>query len=201
MRCQDIALTIYSFYFKLADGTYTTFKHLGEPNVSYDLAVPISEDDADWNNLFLQRVNQYVKIFTSFRICTQSGSLTYVIIAHGKFLSTFNIENWKWERHIYFKNDELMAICRRGETYNIILFNGEVYSVDLAHGDQYDSPDWKTPGKPLRVIQDDAFQNNFVIMYQDTDGYSVKVKAAGLYATDLDVTTDFNESSCNVVFV
>ncbi len=81
------------------------------------------------------------------------------------------------------------------------MYNGEVYTVDLFEGDNYESPDWKTPGKPLRIIQDEALQNNFVIMYQDTDGYSVKIKGSNLYATDLDLYSDYTGSKLNFVFV
>jgi hypothetical protein len=91
-------MTINAFYFKIDNETYTYFKHQGETNLEYNLAIPISAEDADWDNLLMKRVNQYAKIFTSFRIYTCDE--TYLAVSHGKFVSVFNIENWKWERHI-----------------------------------------------------------------------------------------------------
>ena len=39
------------------DGSITTFKHKGEPNVSYYLALPVSKEEADWDNIEIRRIN------------------------------------------------------------------------------------------------------------------------------------------------
>jgi hypothetical protein len=52
----DIDMTIDAFYFKHEDGTFHSFKHRGESNISYSMAEVITEEEADWDNLKLRKI-------------------------------------------------------------------------------------------------------------------------------------------------
>jgi hypothetical protein len=118
-------MSIYAFYFKLDDGTYQYFKHKGQSNISYSMSEPISEEDVDWDNLHLKRICKYVKLFTSFKI--NSTFETFAMISHGKFVSVFNIEQWRWTRHLYFEKGDVIGIYRRSSSYDVVLNTGDIY--------------------------------------------------------------------------
>lgn len=149
VKCQDIAMTINAFYFKIDDKTYTSFKHEGKSNITYDMATIVSEDEIDWDNLHVRKISQFVRLFTSFRIYCLD--MVYILIGHGKFISIFSIEQWRWDKHIHCANGEVMAICRRGLDYDAILSNGDIVKIDINEGTISDY--WKIyNGTPERII-------------------------------------------------
>ena len=85
----------------------------------------ITEEEVDWDNLHLKRINKIAKIYTGFKIVSQYE--TYCMISHGKYISVFNIEQWRWVNHMYFEQGDVMSIHRRSSAYDVVLFNGYIY--------------------------------------------------------------------------
>lgn len=83
-------MSIGAFYFKLEDGTYQYFKHKNLSNISYSMSESITDEEIDFDNIHLKIVNQYVKLYSGFKILSKNE--TFVIVSHGKFVSIYNIE-------------------------------------------------------------------------------------------------------------
>jgi hypothetical protein len=60
----------------------------------------------------MKRVEEIVRVYSSFKIFTytiDNESTSYCAISHGNFISVFNLNTWKWDYHLEFK-DEIFTI-------------------------------------------------------------------------------------------
>lgn len=88
----------------------------------------ISEEEVDWDNIEIRRIQTIVRPYTSFKLISKFE--TFLIVGHGKYVSVFNIEQWKWINHLYFEEDEVQDILERIDYYHyitVLLKNGAYY--------------------------------------------------------------------------
>ncbi|CDW71088.1 wd-40 repeat protein [Stylonychia lemnae] len=181
VKVKDIGMSIGGFYFKLDDGTFQYFKHQGRSNISYSMSQPTTDEEIDFDNIHLKIINQYVKLYTSFKVISKNE--TFVIVAHGKFLSLYNIEQQKWVNHLYFKNADIFEVLSRLDStwssdisIDVMLKNGEWYKdviQDFERTDPFETASLTLTGKPVRVNHDKQNETNYIIMIQEAYDYLI----------------------------
>jgi hypothetical protein len=101
----DIAMSISSFYFKTVEGNYYGFEHKNKSSITFNLANPISREDLDFDNIPVKLVQNIVSLYTGVHLVKIGKAM--VVITHGKFVSLFDLIEWKWINHIEFEDDIL----------------------------------------------------------------------------------------------
>lgn len=80
--------------------------------IDHSLQARVSPEEADtienysFRNIFYQRVKNHCKIFSCFVFVK-----TYIFVAHGKYLSLFNVLKQKWIDHMEFRS-EIVQVFR-----------------------------------------------------------------------------------------
>ena len=70
------------------------------------MSEPIAEEEIDFDLLHYKTVNQYCRIYAGFSIVLTDD--TYVVVAHNKYLSVYNIEENSWINHIYVNASDIV---------------------------------------------------------------------------------------------
>ena len=81
----------------MTDGNTYMFQHRNQSAVSFAQAEPISDYDLEWDNIKIKKIQNYVHLYTGFKIfCLYGGAKqkSFVSISHGKYISIFNITDW-----------------------------------------------------------------------------------------------------------
>ena len=114
----------------------------------------------------MKKVQNVVKLYTGFHLVMIRG-ITMALITHGRFVSIFDIINWKWLNHVEF-DDEITLLFRHYKTKDdryqtILLKNGGVYFSVLDYDTNEEMVDTdnrniKIDGKVIRWGED--IENN-----------------------------------------
>lgn len=85
----------------------------------------------DINKVFLKIVQNIVKLFVGFNILRTANTGTIVVMAHGKFISIYDVFEKAWTKHCRYEDDILMLFrhySTDADRYqSIILKNGAIY--------------------------------------------------------------------------
>lgn len=81
--------------------------------------------------MYLKIVQNIAKPFVGFNILRTNNTGTVVVLAHGRFISLYNILEQQWTKHCRYEDDILM-LFRHYETdsdryQSVILKNGAIY--------------------------------------------------------------------------
>ena len=124
----DVAMTTTALYFKAKDGTKYEYEHKGSTSVSFNQAEPL-EGEFEWDTLFIKNIQNIAHLYTGFRV-SQSG-FYYVAISHSKFISIFNITDWKWMNHLEFPDEIIYMFthknCKNDSYSSMVTKKGLVY--------------------------------------------------------------------------
>ena len=154
-----MGISIGAFYFKLMDGSFTYFKHLGRSNIQYSMCLPTTEEEINFDQPFMKTVMQYSKLYRGFKIIATYED-TFVAVAHSNFISIYSVETSKWVNHLYFPGKELCALLSRKSPYSswitvdAMMQNNEFYYdvlSDITRQDPFTEPNLTLPGDRIFV--------------------------------------------------
>ena len=109
----DIEMSISDFYFKMLDGNIYCFNHKNKNSPSFQMAEKLKPDEVEWHKLHVKKVHNIVNLFTGIMIV--KIGITMCVITHSKFVSLFDLLEWKWVNHIEFETD-ILKLCRHYKT-------------------------------------------------------------------------------------
>ena len=92
-----------SYYFKMKDGNFYGFDHKNKSNITFSLAQPISREEIDFDQIHVKLVHNIVSLFAGFHLVKIGYAMC--VIAHGRFISLFDLIEWNWKNHIEFEDD------------------------------------------------------------------------------------------------
>ncbi len=75
---------------------------------SFTQAAEIEDVEFVWDELPVRKIQHQAYVYTGFALdnfTVDSHLLSICSIAHGKFISVFNVSEWKWVNHLEFKDD------------------------------------------------------------------------------------------------
>lgn len=102
-------MTPNSLFFKLSDGNTYGFDHKDKYTASFQQIEPISPDDLEWENIIVKKIHNTVYLYKGIKLLALGNkgvnSLYISIIAHGKFVSIYDIAEKKWTNHMTFVDD------------------------------------------------------------------------------------------------
>lgn len=171
VKIADIAMSIGAFYFKLADGSFTYFKHLGRSNISYSMCLPTTEEEITFDQPYLKTIMQYCKLYTGFKIIATYDD-TFVAVSHNNFISIYSVETSRWVNHLYFPNRQVLGLFSRKSPYSnwitvdaLTSENAFFYDVlaDIERQEPFADPQLTLEGDRIHMNQDVDCENSYTI--------------------------------------
>eukprot|EP00347_Sterkiella_histriomuscorum_P013502 403364473 len=128
----DIAMSFSTYYFRLENGTVYAMDHKQSAGLSFDQGKVIpSNTGFNIDKAYLKIVQNIVKPYVGFNILRTGNTGTIVVLAHGKFISTYSVLDQTWRKHCRYEDDILMLFRHyendKDKYQSIILRNGAVY--------------------------------------------------------------------------
>ena len=163
----------------MSDGNVYGFDHKNKSTISFSQSEAIASDDMEWGHLMTKKVQNIVYLFTAFKIsCIYSGAKqqSYAAIAHGKYISLFNITEWRWINHLEFQDDIIHMfthIHKDGSTYTSCMTKkGWIYIGFMYDGGKWETvvhETWRgayTPGKQISIADDIENNKTLFVIHQ-----------------------------------
>ena len=152
-------MSVFSFYFKLTDGSLWSFNHAGKENPSFDNAE--GNQTLNWDLLPMFKVQNEVLLYTNFEIFSYKVGMkykTFAAICHTRFVSMFNITDWKWVNHLEFEDeiDYLFTHDSYSSLYPSVVTKTGMVFIDIMADNRHES---------LEVFKESAYTNHKIEGY------------------------------------
>eukprot|EP00347_Sterkiella_histriomuscorum_P018629 403344788 len=181
VRIADIAMSIGGFYFKLANGSFSFFKHMGRSNIQYSMCQFTTDEEIDFDQINNKTVAQYCRLYSGFKIIPTYDD-TFVVVAHNQFISIYNIELQQWTNHLYFPDQQIIGLFSRnsnswsstGLLVDVLCKDGQVYLdviSDFNRTDPFTEPTQTLTGQLIHKNQDYDHETMYTMTFNQ-DGMS-----------------------------
>eukprot|EP00347_Sterkiella_histriomuscorum_P010531 403375928 len=104
VKMADVGMSLQHFFFKTQEGSYFTLKQQEANILSYEQAEPLLDTSFEMRDIKCKILERYAKFYSFFQLLMIDDT-TLCIVAHQKFISVFDIINWKWINHIQFESE------------------------------------------------------------------------------------------------
>eukprot|EP00347_Sterkiella_histriomuscorum_P022786 403337167 len=210
---EECMMSLSSFYFKMQDGRYLKLDHCNSPAATYSSAYQIDPSEYDYQKVYMQRVQNYVKIFSGFSFSVVNGN-NGCVITNNDFSSFYDLSNMKWYSHVEWETEisSLFRIKKEkgyGGSAGVICKNGAIY---LGASDYRDFTgfvptkwrDHKIEETVIRTSDDIENQLTVFITVQSGEKGSEKYKLKYLFRTklyDFDLIPESSNANLHVVTI
>ena len=134
-RATDVSCSFDTLYFKVNTGEIRGCPTKAGCSINFESS-EVEGPDFTFSKIFYQNIKNHVNLYNSFTLIR-----TTMYIAHGPFISLFNIQENQWLRHYKFLEGNIYCLFKKqtmkGEVVKdevgVLLENGSIYNNMQAH--------------------------------------------------------------------
>jgi len=163
-------------------------------------------EEEEFNNGFFIRPSKFLNLYHSSYL-----EFTGLHLAHGPFISTFNLSTNEWIAHTNFGQDVYQLFKRVDPdvcmNFGALLYNGDIY-CDLREDPtnsiiklrKSDKPDFHIEGEILEAYADKLYAYNYFIFSKGKDGKVIQkiLRQMNFYNS---TGFEFKEKESNIVYI